>query len=205
MKRAGIPDVPNAVDARSAQRQTVRGRAATAARLLRRIECQRLAVVTAVTTLAPDQQHWRAQPTTWSAVDVLEHLVLAEHVVLGDLSCVAARLDHPARRLDRVRRFLVWLLLRAGVRVQVPAVAMQPTGAASVDALCQQWAIQHQALRHAVAALAPAGLERRLFRHPIAGPLTMLHALRLLSAHLGTHLRQLQRLRAAAPDCRDAS
>jgi hypothetical protein len=33
-----------------------------------------------------------------------------------------------------------------------------------------------------------------VFHHPIAGPLSVQQALRLLDAHLGTHQRQLARL-----------
>jgi hypothetical protein len=178
----------------------MRRSAANAMRLLHRIESQRSAVLRAVMTLTPAARHVRMHAATWSAVDVLEHLVLAERVVLGDLSDVAARVDFPQRRSDRARRVTVWLLLRFGVRVRVPATAMQPTRAASVEALCEQWDAQHEALRHAVLELGDDRLHRRLFRHPIAGPLTMLQALRLLSAHLDTHLRQLERLRSTLAD-----
>lgn len=49
-------------------------------------------------------------------------------------------------------------------------------------------------LRAFATGLDARGLRRRIFHHPIAGPLHMVAALRLLSAHLLTHHRQLWRL-----------
>jgi hypothetical protein len=101
--------------------------------LLTQIDAQQAAILRDMAALPPEGRRWREQPASWCALDVLEHLLLAEQVVLGD---VATGLD--AR-----------------------------------------------------------GRARRVFRHPIAGPLNTGQALQLLSAHLRTHQRQLDRLRTA--------
>ena len=171
----------------------------TAATLLRTIDSQRATLLATVAALSPEHQRWRAQPTAWSAVEVVEHLVLAEQVVLGDLNVTEGRIEYSSDASDRIRSILVWLVLRIGLRVTVPATTMLPSGTASLAALREQWDAQHQALRRFVGNLDGTGLRRRLFRHPIAGPLDALQALRLLSAHLRTHERQLKRLLAAMP------
>lgn len=170
----------------------------TVTALLDQIDAQRTAIVREIATLSPAAQQWRAGPTIWSAVEVLEHLVLAEQEVLGDLATAAARAAQIPTGRDRVRAGLVWLILRLGVRVRVPAVTMRPTGQRSLEELQRLWAVQHHALRALATGLDGDGLRRRVFRHPIAGPSHMIDALRLLTAHLGTHQRQLQRLLTAS-------
>lgn len=167
---------------------------------LDRIDVQRAAIVAEVAALSNDAQRWRAHDDGWSALDVMEHLVLAEQVVLGDLESAPTRMA-PERTLGhRLRLSIVWLVLRFGIRVRVPVDRMRPTGNATFDALRTQWDHQHLALRTLVTALDRRGLQRHIFRHPIAGPLNTPQALRLLSAHLATHHRQLERLRAARPN-----
>jgi hypothetical protein len=167
------------------------------ATLLDRVDAQRGALLADVAALSPEAQRWRAHPTAWSAVDVLEHLVLAEQLVLGDLQTASDRVAHVPTGGDRVRAGMVWLVLRLGVRVRVPADAMRPTGQYSLEELRTRWEAQHKALRRFATRLDRRGLRRTIFRHPIAGPLNAIQALRLLAAHLGTHQRQLERLRAA--------
>lgn len=162
--------------------------------LLDTIDRQRAALLASVSALSPAQQQWRDTPTSWSALDVVEHLVRAEQVVLGDVGTAAQRMGMPRHFKHRVRRLLVWLVLRLGVRVSVPAEAMRPTGARSLNELCAQWDDQHRAIRSFVQQGAGDAHRRRVFRHPIAGPLDIHEALQLLSAHLRTHQRQIERL-----------
>lgn len=165
--------------------------------LLRTIDRQRAALLAEVAALSEAERLWRRAPSAWSAVDVIEHLVLAEQVVLGDLETAATRPDAPRQLRHRVRAVIVWIVLRFGIRVSVPAEAMRPAGNASFETLQATWNTQHRALRTFVERLDAAGLQRHVFRHPIAGPLNVVQALRLLSAHLTTHQGQLHRLHHA--------
>lgn len=165
--------------------------------LLDQIDAQRNAILSDVAALSPDGQRWRAEAATWTALEVLEHLVLAERVVLGDLQTAAGRPEYVISGAHRIRAAIVWLVLRFGVRVRVPAEEMLPKGQHSFPELRTTWEAQHHALRKLVTRLDTRALQRMIFRHPIAGPLNTWQALRLLIAHLGTHQRQLQRIRAA--------
>jgi hypothetical protein len=147
--------------------------------------------------LPPEARRWREQPASWCALDVLEHLLLAEQVVLGDVATAAARVAMVPTNAERFRAAIVWLVLRLGIRVRVPAEAMRPSRQGSFEELRTQWDAQHAALRQFATGLDARGRARRVFRHPIAGPLTTGQALQLLSAHLRTHQRQLDRLRTA--------
>ncbi len=163
--------------------------------LLQQIEARRSALVREIALLSPELQQWREQPTSWSALDILEHLVLAEQYVLGDLSTAAERAGESPTVPERVKSVIVWVVLRFGIRARVPARAMKPVGGATFDELRQRWDAKHEQLRAFASSLNGSALERRIFRHPIAGPMHTEQALRLMYAHMGTHQRQLTRLK----------
>ena len=167
------------------------------ARQLDLVDSQRQSLLAAVDALSPAQQRWRPRPEHWSATEIIEHLVLAERAVIGDIEHASEREDLKREAGDVVRGVLVRLVLTLGVRVTVPAESMRPTGRVPLSALREQWYAQHRALRTFVERQERAGLRRRLFRHPVAGPLDTPAMLRLLAAHLRTHQRQFARLRAA--------
>lgn len=171
--------------------------------LLDQIDVQRAAIVSEVAALPDAAQRWRAHDDAWSPLDVIEHLVLAEQVVLGDLESAPTRMAPAPTVVHGLRRSMVWLVLRLGIRVRVPVDRLRPTGKTTFAALHTQWDDQHIALRRLVTGMDRRGLQRHIFRHPIAGPLNTSQALRLLSAHLATHHRQLERLRAARPSHSD--
>ncbi|WP_353267000.1 DinB family protein [Gemmatimonas sp.] len=123
--------------------------------------------------------------------------MLAEQAVLGDLATVPTRVGSVPAFRHHLRRRVVWLILRLGIRVRIPAESMRPTGQGTFDELRARWDERHDVLRRVVGELDTNGLQRHIFRHPVAGPLNTLQALGLLSAHLATHQRQLERLRAA--------
>jgi hypothetical protein len=168
------------------------------------IDAQRAAIVAEVAVLSEAAQRVRATDDAWSPLDVIEHLVLAEQVVLGDLDSAPTRMAPEPTVVHRLRRSMVWLVLRLGIRVRIPVDRMRPTGTATFTALRTRWDEQHIALRRLVTGMDRRGLQRHIFRHPIAGPLNTPQALRLLSAHLATHHRQLARLRVARPCHPDA-
>ncbi len=161
---------------------------------LNAIDATRTEMLRTVAALDPEEQVWRATDSTWSAVEIIEHLVLAEQVVLGDVRTASTRVPHTAIARDRVRALIVWAVLRFGVRVSVPSESMRPSGAVSFSELRAQWIEQHQMLRAFAESLDARGRRKRVFRHPIAGPLNVLQALQLLDAHLRTHQRQLARV-----------
>jgi hypothetical protein len=120
--------------------------------------------------------------------------VLAEQVVIGDLRDAARRAPAPRSVSERLQALIVSLVLRLGVRVEVASEAMRPTGTLAFDRLRERWDAQHRALRAYVERADAVQQRRRVFRHPIAGPLDLRQMLGLLDAHLASHQRQLERL-----------
>ena len=154
----------------------------------------RIDLLEEVTSLPSDLVVWKPAPDRWSILEIVEHLVLAEQDVLGDLEGLD-QLPLLNRELKHRLRFgLVMSVLRLRIPVKVPSRAMSPTGLRTLDELRAAWDRNHEQLRAFVAALDRDGEGRAVFRHPVTGPLTVREGIRMLGVHLETHRRQIRKL-----------
>jgi len=161
---------------------------------LQRIEALRDALLTEVDAAPEASRRRRPSPAAWSAVEVVEHLVLAERVVLGPRAQWGDRPGASRSLRDRMRYYVVRLVLQQRIKVTIPSAQMRPSGRVPFAQLRMAWIAQQEALREFVLSLDAAGAKRAIFHHPIAGPLTVPQALQLLEAHLRGHAAQVHRL-----------
>jgi len=176
-----------------------------AAHLLARldaVEALREDLLGAVRPLDTDLLQVRPEPTSWSLVEIIEHLVRAEETVLGPdgVGVAGAARAGPG---SRILYGVVWAILRLRIPVQVPATEMRPTGEAGLDDLTEEWRARHRGLRRYLDGLDAEGLRRPVFAHPVIGSLRPREALVLGEIHLRRHQGQLHRTRAAV--LRDAA
>ena len=151
-------------------------------------------LLAAVRAASPAQRVFRPARDSWSMVDVVEHLVLAEEGAL--LSLVKG--PRPGARVtvrNRVAVVLIRLSLSAGFRVRVPASRLLPQGGLSLEELERRWATVAATLRERVAGLEHADRHAPRFRHPIAGWLPLASGFAFLVTHLTHHRRQIDRIR----------
>lgn len=171
---------------------------------IRSIERKRSGLLDAADAMDPELLTGRPRPGKWSVLEIIEHLVLAEEDVFvgfDDLTPPAAE----SRRLKhRVWYVIVMFVLRYDIPVAAPSDAMLPSGQRSLAELRPRWEDNHRRLRQHVDGLAPAAARRPVCRHPIAGPMTIGQALRMLDVHLDRHIRQIRALerlyREGSPD-----
>lgn len=134
----------------------------------------------------------RPNPQAWSAIDCVEHLVLAERGQLARLAVAEPAETIPETAGARARTYV----MSRAVRVESPERVL-PTGrfATLAEALAQFEAARAESLNFA------AGHERdlplRLLRHPFFGTLTGLDAMFVMSGHTRRHADQIRELRAS--------
>lgn len=151
---------------------------------------RRRGYVAAVAALPPDARTVRPGPDSWSPLEILEHLVLAERDVLRSLFSDGGPRPRPRSLRNRVLYGVVMGILRFGVRVRVPSPKMAPTGAPSFEGLQAMWDETHARLRSHIDGSGPAELRLALFGHPVSGPLDTGQAVRMLHVHLKHHEKQ---------------
>lgn len=166
--------------------------------LIQTLDDRRLALLAELDSLGIEDLQARPAPETWSLLEIVEHVVVAEKVILLGLPPRAELVVRPRNLGHRVKRLLVSLVLRWGIPVKVPSRRMLPTGQRSLAELRQTWDEHlHWLRRFAEGPASDAHLA--LFTHPVAGPISLVQALQMDLLHLQTHQRQIAKRRQAQP------
>ena len=87
-------------------------------------------------------------------------------------------------------------VLEKDVPVDVPHPSMEPENTALLSDLIDLWNRERSQLETLLEAIPEDATDQVMFSHPAAGPIDPVRALRLAHAHLDTHRRQIERLRA---------
>lgn len=164
------------------------------------LEHQRADLVAAVGAWPGAHVVFRPGPGAWSAVEVLDHLARTERAILATVR-LGLDAPHPLGVRDRAGVWFLDWLFRSERRVRVPASAatvVGPDATADFAGVARAWAEGREDLAGFLAPLAPAQLTAGVFRHPVAGWMSVPQVLRFFWVHAHHHGYQLARLRAAA-------
>ena len=161
------------------------------------IEQQRSALVTALRGHDPEALAFKPAPESWSVVEVVEHLVIAE-----ELSLKALEKPLPPDRGSLLRSTFRINLIRGAfrylsVRVKAPSARLMPTGTAALSDLLNRWDAARTRLGMVVEAITPATRSERRWRHPLAGWLTTEQWLAFIYSHVAHHQKQMGRIWSA--------
>jgi len=166
-------------------------------RLIQSLDDRRCALLDELGTLGAATLSTKPQPDRWSILEVVEHMILAEKVILQGLPSRTDLVERPRSLRHRGLYILVWLVLKSGLPVKVPSRRMLPTGQLSLAELRAAWDEHVRWLQAYVEGLEAGAHRKAFFVHPVAGPITLTQALRLDQLHLRTHSRQISRLRSS--------
>ena len=146
--------------------------------------------------MKPSRLVFHPAPGSWSALDLVEHLVLVEEEVLRGIP------DRPPTRslADSARAAVVlpllYLTFARGGRLRAPTRAILPVGGSTLAQLEARWTRARANLRAVLQLLGPEDLSRPFLRHPVIGWLTTLEGLGFIERHVAHHLHRVQRIRA---------
>src|SRR5579862_8203831 len=164
-----------------------------------RLERQKPPFLALIAPWSQGQLRFRSRPDSWSALEVVDHVLRTERGILGKVRANAAR-NARAPMADRVRSSLLTLLMKCPVRVKVPAAVPQilPGGDCDLAEMKTTWDLARMEWRDWLEEVnAPRG-GGALFRHPVSGWMTLPQTLNFMSAHLRHHEYQLRRIRRDA-------
>ena len=155
---------------------------------------KRAALLDEMEALDPAELVARPLAGRWSILEIIEHLVIAERMVLQGLPEPSRLVERERRLKHRFLYLIVMFVLKYGIRVQVPSPAMVPRGARSLREVRRLWDENQEWLRGYIGSLDRRGFRRAVFEHPVAGPLSVEQTVRMDQVHLNTHIRQIRRL-----------
>ena len=158
-----------------------------------RLERQRIALLAELDTVPAERLATPPAPGCWSAIDVVEHLVIAEEGAL-------ARMERPIRPLtltERCRTTLMYPVVMAvmasRIRVKAPLPSLNPAGGTDLPALARRWGEARCRMAGVLDAVPAERARARVFKHPIAGFFTYAQGLSFLAAHVEHHRGQIGR------------
>jgi hypothetical protein len=128
----------------------------------------------------------------WSAVQVAQHLMLAETAFLE-----AVESGRPVRRRpirDALGSAAVKAAFRVGLRVRIPTPRVDPDPPLPLPEVERRWRDVAERLDRTLRERARRAPREPVIRHPIAGPFAPDAAARFLRSHIRHHRRQLRRL-----------
>jgi hypothetical protein len=166
----------------------------TNAARLEAFDAARLALLDELESLGPAVLTARPRAGKWSILEIVEHLVLAERAVfkgMPDPSRLEAAERGPG---SHARYLLVMFVLKAGIPVRAPSRRMLPQGGRSLAELRRMWDENRAWLLSVLDVLGPDGPGKAVFEHPVAGPLTVDQAARMVRVHFAGHVKQIRRL-----------
>ena len=131
----------------------------------------------------------------WSPGQVLAHVIEAER-----MSLAYVRKKTQAPESIRQRSLRHWFngvvlstAMRTPLKFQVPPTVGEPPDNVVLEELQRDWQEVREGWRELLNSFPPQLHNKTVYRHPVAGPLSMDQSLAFLVRHLERHARQIRR------------
>jgi hypothetical protein len=163
-----------------------------------KIETRHQEMFDLIDELTPEQLLFKPEPNRWSILQVLQHVILGAQ---GLRRSEAELRDNPLRKILKPGGMVkvVMDVLVNDVPVDVPDPSMEPDGELTVEELRVIWEKERRGVAALLETVTAENHEQVMFSHAAAGPLTALQMLEVAEAHIETHRRQIDRIRAELP------
>ncbi|MCM2317447.1 MAG: DinB family protein [Thermoanaerobaculia bacterium] len=132
-------------------------------------------------------------PGRWSAAQVIGHLVKAESLsvaYIGKKASDPSKL-RPAGIVHSLKSTLVVALMRVPMKFSAPEIVAEMPENASPNELRERWRATRSEMCELLDRLPDALLHTCLYKHPVAGPMTVEGALDFMIAHATRHAKQI--------------
>ncbi len=135
------------------------------------------------------------EPGKWSVLQTLRHLVMAEQ---SSLIYVGKKLQDPSRAdKSGLGSFVRGALLRGwfklGMKAKAPKAFAEIPPDQDRDAVLNEYTQVRQQFRDLLETVPSEFVDRELFRHPMAGKMHLMDAIKFFRSHFLHHQKQIDR------------
>lgn len=143
------------------------------------------------------QQQYSPKPESWNMLQVLAHLVAVEKTSFDFLISKNYTNARPAKGIRHFfQSYLLSLGLLSPFRFKAPPIqSLSPSRDIEAEALFLQWKKEGEKARLFLEKFPEEKLSYLIFRHPVAGWLTMEQTVKFLKEHIQHHHYQVRRIR----------
>ncbi len=167
--------------------------------LVRHYNSLTLATKTLLKEIAPlstSTYYFRPADDKWSISQILTHLLTSERLSLSYMmkksQAAPAMLEKTGLRED-ILFFIFELSQQIPVKYKAPKVVLENTPEPlSFGDLVRQWEALRSEMLEFLNGLGPEKIDKKIYKHPIAGRLGVVHALRFMTLHLNHHRPQIK-------------
>lgn len=133
----------------------------------------------------------------WSINQHIAHLILVDRVTMGYVQHKLKKKEDltPSSLSNHIKSFLLKLALQSGRKYKAPAPVATVPDTAILSDLRKEWDDVRFTLEDVLTETPDDLLDKCLFKHPFAGPLTLPQTLTFLQDHFDHHLRIIQQLK----------
>lgn len=132
----------------------------------------------------------------WSMAQVMKHLVMTETQIL---QYVLRRMEkgnlRQATYKSWVRYILVKLALRYRKKIKAPKQVEAPPKALNPVQVREEWEQLRKQWATMLEKMPNDVINKNVFRHPLAGDMSISHTLGFMNEHVRHHIAQIQRIR----------
>lgn len=150
-----------------------------------------------VKPLSAAQQNFRPETDGWSILQVFRHLIQSEGQINRYLhkKILGAPAAGTAGLSARIRSLILNFAMRLPLRYKAPEVIKVDFEVHyDYEPLITAWQQQRLDLRAFLETIDEANAKKELFRHPVAGLMSLSQGLTFMQEHLDRHARQVGRI-----------
>jgi hypothetical protein len=155
-----------------------------------RLEDERQKLIEKLRRMDPALLSHKPGAERWSILEEIQHLVLAEQKTSLNKEMKKPG-EKNAEMLAMVRH-----VLDQDVVVDVPDPEMVPDGDAAIEDLFRDWEEARRHLYGFLESCGPDDIQALVSHHAVAGHLTVVECLRLITAHFNHHRRRIEAMAA---------
>lgn len=161
------------------------------------LETQRKKLVSLIAPLSHDQLH--AHPEgKWSIAQVLSHLIASEHLSVNYLNKKMQGIEdipNTGVKEEFVMAALIVSQRLPFLKFKAPSVVADNTHVyQTTEQLTEAWNKGRAELKEVLSRFQDNQLQRKIYKHPIAGKLNIQQALRFFQEHIIHHTPQIKKL-----------
>lgn len=146
-----------------------------------------------------DASSMNKQPdaSSWSVVQVMDHLTLAEHNSLLYMKKKLSVTDKFKKsNLNTLwRLFLLKAALNLPMKWKAPKIVADARNEKNYEQAKAAWIEVRNGLRDLLEQFPEQYLDSEIFKHPLAGKFTVVQALSFMHTHFNHHLKQIDRIK----------
>ena len=141
------------------------------------------------------EQSYRPNPDKWNMLEIVEHLDISESGILAFFKKYdPAKTTRKPTLKNHLQNFGLNIWLKTSLKVKIPDPRLGPKGDKSFEELTVRWAKTREELKDVFDNFPLEKMAHTVFKHPLAGPLTMPQTIKFMILHIERHTEQVKKL-----------